>query len=47
MSLEEALEFLRADEVVEVTPDSVRLRQAALESTERRKLARRSKAETG
>ena len=45
MSLEEALEFLREDEVVEVTPESVRLRKGILESVERRKAARRAKAD--
>ena len=44
MSLEEALEFLREDEAVEVTPESVRLRKAILESVERRKAARRAKS---
>ena len=45
MSLEEALEFLREDEVVEVTPETVRLRKAILESTERRRASRRAKAD--
>jgi GTP-binding protein len=40
LSLDQALEFLRADECVEVTPQAVRLRKAVLESTARRKLAR-------
>jgi GTP-binding protein len=40
MSLDQALEFLRADECVEVTPKSVRLRKVALDRTARVKLAR-------
>ena len=44
LSLDQALEFLRPDECVEVTPNSVRLRKAELDKTARLKLARRSKA---
>ena len=40
LSLDQALEFLRADECVEVTPQAIRLRKATLEATSRRKLAR-------
>ncbi len=40
LSLDQALEFLRADESVEVTPHSVRLRKAALDRTARVKAAR-------
>jgi GTP-binding protein len=40
LSLDQALEFLRADECVEVTPHAVRLRKVALDVVERRKLAR-------
>ena len=40
LSLDQALEFLREDECVEVTPAAVRLRKVALEATARRKLAR-------
>ncbi len=42
LSLDQALEFLREDECVEVTPNAVRLRKVALDKTERQKLARRS-----
>ena len=42
-SLEEALEFLREDECVEVTPQSVRLRKVVLEKTLRAKAARRNR----
>ena len=44
LSLEEALEFLREDECVEITPESVRLRKAVLDQTQRRKAMRQAKA---
>jgi GTP-binding protein len=44
LSLDQALEFLRADECVEVTPHAVRLRKVALDSGQRRKLARAANA---
>jgi GTP-binding protein len=40
LSLDQALEFLRADECVEVTPHAVRLRKVALDKTQRVKEAR-------
>jgi GTP-binding protein len=40
LSLDQALEFLRVDEAVEVTPRAVRLRKAVLDATARRKQAR-------
>ncbi len=40
LSLEAALEFLREDECVEVTPDSIRLRKVELDKTRRQKAAR-------
>jgi len=40
LSLEAALEFLREDECVEVTPESVRLRKVELDKTKRQKAAR-------
>ncbi len=43
LALDQALEFLREDEAVEVTPQSVRLRKAELEKTARRKVARKTK----
>ena len=46
LSLDQALEFLREDECVEVTPKSVRLRKVALDKTSRTKLARSAKAAT-
>ena len=44
LSLDQALEFLREDECVEVTPKSVRLRKVVLDKTERVKVARRARA---
>ncbi len=44
MSLEQALEFLREDECVEITPETVRLRKLELTRTARVKAARRAKA---
>ena len=40
LSLEEAMEFVREDECVEVTPTSVRMRKVELGKTERMKAAR-------
>ena len=44
MSLDQAMEFLREDECVEVTPGHVRLRKVALKAVDRVKLARQMKA---
>jgi GTP-binding protein len=44
LSLDQALEWLREDECVEVTPKAVRLRKWLLDSNERIKAARRAKA---
>jgi GTP-binding protein TypA/BipA len=44
LSLDQALEFLREDECVEVTPAGVRLRKAVLDATQRAKHARRARA---
>jgi GTP-binding protein len=40
LSLDQALEFVREDEAVEVTPRAVRLRKAELDVTSRVKIAR-------
>lgn len=40
LSLEEALEFINDDELVEITPDSIRLRKKYLTNIERRQYAR-------
>ena len=47
MSLDQALEFLRADECVEVTPHSVRLRKVTLDKTDRVRVARAARAAAG
>jgi GTP-binding protein len=41
LSLEQALEFIREDECVEVTPRSVRLRKVVLSANDRTKVGRR------
>jgi GTP-binding protein len=40
LSLEAAVEFLREDECVEITPESVRLRKVELDKLKRQKAAR-------
>jgi len=44
LSLDQALEFLREDECIEVTPHNVRLRKVELAQTDRVRAARRSRA---
>jgi GTP-binding protein len=44
LSLEQALEFLREDECVEITPQAARLRKTALDQNERVKAGRRARA---
>jgi predicted membrane GTPase involved in stress response len=43
LSLEQALEFIRDDECVEVTPTSVRLRKVVLDQAERGRRAKRAR----
>jgi GTP-binding protein len=43
LSLEQALEFIREDECVEVTPASIRLRKAVLQAADRSKVRGRSR----
>lgn len=43
MKLEQCLEFINDDELVEVTPENIRMRKTALSSSERKKLVSRSK----
>ena len=43
MSLEQALEFCREDECVEVTPAAVRMRKVVLDGTERARTTARRK----
>jgi GTP-binding protein TypA/BipA len=45
LSLDQALEFLREDECVEVTPSAVRLRKAELAAMARQKAARRARVQ--
>ena len=47
MSLERAIEFIEDDELVEVTPQSIRLRKRLLDETERLKARKRDKALAG
>jgi GTP-binding protein len=47
MTLELALEYIEDDELIEVTPSSLRLRKRALGATERRKLARSGRRAAG
>ena len=44
-SLEEALEYIKGDEYVEITPQSIRLRKIVLDEQERKKLRNATKAE--
>jgi GTP-binding protein len=45
LSLEQALEFIREDEAVEVTPKSIRLRKVELEAGKRQTMSSRRKRE--
>ncbi len=45
LSLEQAMEFIRDDECVEVTPKSIRLRKAELSASARQSAASRRKRE--
>ena len=47
LSLEQALEFLREDECVEVTPKNVRLRKVLLPQNDRQKASRRGRPKAG
>ena len=42
LTLEEALEYVADDELVEVTPNQIRLRKILLTEADRRRLARRN-----
>jgi GTP-binding protein len=42
MSLEQALEFIDDDELVEVTPENIRIRKKFLKEHERKRAARAS-----
>jgi len=45
LTLELALEFINDDELIEVTPDAIRLRKHLLHPAERKKAMRRAAAE--
>ena len=45
MSLDEAIEYLAEDELLEVTPQNLRIRKAILDTHERNKQQRRAKME--
>jgi GTP-binding protein len=45
LTLEGALEYIEDDELIEVTPQSIRLRKRQLGAIERRKLTREQKRE--
>jgi GTP-binding protein len=47
VTLELALEYIEDDELIEVTPDAIRLRKRALAAVERKKAARRARAVNG
>jgi GTP-binding protein len=47
MSLEEAIEFIREDELMEVTPESVRLRKRFLDINDRKRFQMSQKTESG
>jgi GTP-binding protein len=44
MTLEQALEFIDDDELVEVTPESIRIRKKHLTETDRKRHSRQPKA---
>jgi GTP-binding protein len=44
--LEESLEFLNEDELLEITPESIRLRKRILETNAREKAAKKAKKAT-
>ncbi|MCD6346265.1 MAG: hypothetical protein J7L96_02470, partial [Bacteroidales bacterium] len=44
MTLEQAMEWIRDDELVEVTPKSIRIRKAILDSDERKRQGKSSSA---
>ncbi|MDV4152329.1 translational GTPase TypA [Clostridium sp. AL.422] len=43
MTLEQCLEFINGDELVEVTPENIRMRKRVLDAAERRRITSRSK----
>jgi GTP-binding protein len=47
ITLEYALEYIEDDELIEITPDAIRLRKRALQVNARKKAARQARAERG
>ncbi len=47
MSLDESIEYLSDDELLEVTPESIRIRKRILDSTQRGRAAKRAKEALG
>lgn len=47
MSLEESLEYLKSDELLEITPESLRLRKTLLDENDRKQAAKRRKLSEG
>jgi GTP-binding protein len=47
LTLELALEFIEDDELIEITPDGIRLRKRLLDVNERKKAARKKDAPPG
>ncbi len=47
MSLENAMEWIEDDELIEITPENIRIRKRYLDPTQRRKVARDKKNSTG
>jgi len=43
MSLEECIEFIKEDELIEVTPENIRLRKQIMSNVERLKFVNRKK----
>ena len=44
ITLESSLEYIQDDELVEITPDSIRLRKKVLDESKRKQLSRKQKA---
>ena len=47
MSLEQSMEFLADDELLEITPDAIRIRKAILDRATRLRMASQKKAMEG
>jgi GTP-binding protein len=47
MSLDEAIEYLRDDELLEITPENLRLRKRILDTNSRNRMVKRTKEAVG